>query len=68
MATLTLAGLAAVLTTVGIHDAKGALLRTVQLAQPGSWVALDVLALPTGLYLLRGTSRAGSQTRRFAKR
>lgn len=67
MATLTLAGLAAGPATVGIYDAKGALVQAVQLAAPGGQAALDVSALPTGLYLLRVTSQAGSQTRRFAK-
>lgn len=65
---LTLTGLGASPTTIGVYDTKGRLVRQLPVAPPTESAVLDVSALPAGLYLIRATSSTGGvQTQRFIK-
>ena len=66
--TATLTGLTTAPTTVVIYDARGALVRRVELAQPGPAETLNVSGLADGVYFLRATTSTGAvQTQRFVK-
>ncbi len=64
--TATLAGLAAFPATVGVYDARGALVKQVRVAQPSD-AALDLSGLGAGWYIIRATSPGAVQTQRFIK-
>ena len=66
--TATLTGLTPAPTTIIIYDARGALVRRVELAQPGPAETVDVSGLAGGIYFLRATTSNGAgKTQRFVK-
>ena len=64
--TATLTGVTAP-ATVGIYDAKGALVKSLRVEEPNGAITVDVSSLEAGLYILRVTSKKAVQTQRFIK-